>query len=177
MRKSGTVAIVALVFISEVLAIGSYSIWSSSVTSSDWLPYAIGLAGLVVWLHTASTVGHFSGPVFTPVARAVLYGLAVVAVWDAGHHTLAVVQACVFVAPSELSRVPGVQEMIARAHGMARMTGASPSSSLGERSEVGGAGAVAAVGVAGGAGPQVVAGSQDPVGPASVGLGPVVGPA
>ena len=95
---------------------GSYPIWSSSVTNGDWLPYAIGLAGLVVWLQVASPVGHLSGPVITPVARAVLYGLAVVAVWDAGHHTLAVVEACVFVAASELSRVPGVQEMIARAH-------------------------------------------------------------
>ena len=118
MRKSGTVAIVALVFISEVLAIGSYPIWSSSVTSSDWLPYVIGLAGLVVWLQIASPGGRLSGPVFTPMARAVLYGLAVVAVWDAGHHTLAIVEACIFVAASELSRVPGVQEMIARAHGI-----------------------------------------------------------
>ncbi len=41
MRKSGTVAIVALVFISEVLALGSYvHLGNSSQSSSDWLPIA-----------------------------------------------------------------------------------------------------------------------------------------
>ena len=43
-----------------------------------------------------------------------------------------------------------------------------------ERAEVGGAGAVAVVVVAGGAGPQVVAGSEEPVAPAVVGLGAVM---
>jgi len=42
--KSRNVAIVALVFISEVLAMGSYPIWSRSVANGDWLPYAIGIA-------------------------------------------------------------------------------------------------------------------------------------
>ncbi len=89
MRKSGTVAIVALVFISEVLALGSYVHLGTRAASSEWLPSRSVLAGLVVWRQIASPVGRFSGPVFTPVVRAVLYALAVVAVWDAGHHTLA----------------------------------------------------------------------------------------
>ncbi len=78
----------------------------------------IGLAALVVWRQLARPGGRLSGPVFTPVARAICSALAVVAVWVAGHQTLAIVEACIFVAASELSRVPGVQEMIARAHGI-----------------------------------------------------------
>ena len=54
----------------------------------------------------------------TPAARALMYGAGRRRRWVAGHHTLAIVQACIFVAASELSRVPGVQEMIARAHGI-----------------------------------------------------------
>ena len=116
MRKSRTVAIVALVFISEVLALGSYVIWAREQTSGEWLWIAMMFAAIVVWGQLARPIGPFSGPVFTPVASAVLFVLAVIAVWDAGHHTLGMVQACIFIAAAELSRVPGVQEMIERAH-------------------------------------------------------------
>ena len=116
MRTSRNVAIVVLVFFSEVLALGSYVLWVREQSSSEWLPIAAMLAGIVVWGRLARHIGRFSGPVFTPVARAALFTLAVVAVWDAGHHTLGMVQAVVFVAAAELSRVPGVQEVIARAH-------------------------------------------------------------
>ncbi len=116
MRKSRTVAIVALVFIAEVLALGSYVLWVREQSSSEWLTVAAMFAAIVVWGQLARPIGRFSGLVFTPVVRAVLFTLAVIAVWDAGHHTLGMVQACVFIAAAELSRVPEVQETIGRAH-------------------------------------------------------------
>ena len=79
---------------------------------------ALLIPTVLIWREFISPGGRFIGPVVTPAARALMYGVAVVAVWDAGHHTLAMIQAVVFVAASELSRVPGVQEMIARAHGI-----------------------------------------------------------
>jgi len=116
MRVVRSVAVVGLVLASEVLAIASFPIWSLSVSDGEWLPFVVGSAALLVWMHAATPSGWLGGRFVTPVVRAVLYCLAVVAVWTAGHHVLAVVQSCLFLAASELTRVPGVHEVLDRVY-------------------------------------------------------------
>jgi hypothetical protein len=111
MRKSWAVLAVVVVFVSEVLALGSFALWGSSVTDSWWVPYALLLAGLVVWNLVAP---RGEG------AQVVLYVLAFVAVFAAGHPTLGLVQAGVSVVALTLARLPDVQEMLARARGGGR---------------------------------------------------------
>jgi hypothetical protein len=108
---------VVVVFVSEVLALGSFSLWGSSVSDSWWVPYALLLAGLVVWNLVASRGDG---------ARVVLYALALLAVFAAGHPTLGLVQAGVFVAALTLARLPDVQEMIARARAGERAEATEP---------------------------------------------------
>ena len=100
MRKAGTVAIVALVFISEALALGSFMIWGFAKSDHWALPLALLITMVVIWREVISPGGRFIGAVTTPTALALMYGVAVVAVWDPGHHTLAMIQAVVFVAAS-----------------------------------------------------------------------------
>jgi hypothetical protein len=118
MRKSWAVLAVVVVFVSEVLALGSFSLWGSAVSDSWWVPYALLLAGLVVWNLVASRGDG---------ARVVLYALALLAVIAAGHPTLGLVQAGVFVAALTLATLPEVQTMIARARGAERSKATEPS--------------------------------------------------
>ena len=108
MRKSWAVAGAVVVFVSEVLALGSFALWGHSVTDSRWVPYALLLAGLVVWNLVAPRGDG---------ARVALYAVALLAVFAAGHPTWGLVQAGVFVAALTLARFPEVQELIDRARG------------------------------------------------------------
>ena len=110
MRKPWAVAAAVVVFISEILAVGSFMLWGSSVSDSWWVPYALLLASLVVWNQVALRA---------EAARVVLYALAILAVFAAGHPTLGLVEAGVFVVALTLARVPEVQALITRARGVA----------------------------------------------------------
>jgi hypothetical protein len=116
-RKSWAVAAAVVVFVSEVLAIGSFALWGSSVTDSWWVSYALLLVGLVVWNQVAL---RGEG------ARVALYALALLAVVAAGHPTWGLVQAGVLVAALALARLPEVQELIARARGGKRAGATEP---------------------------------------------------
>jgi hypothetical protein len=117
MRKSWAVAAAVVVFVSEILAIGSFAVWGGSVTDSWWVPYALLLAGLVVWNQVALRA---------EAARVVLYALALLAILAAGHPVLGLVQAVVFVAALALARRPEVRELISRARGIGREESAAP---------------------------------------------------
>jgi len=118
MRQSWAVMAAVLVFASEVLAIASFALWGSSVTDSRWAPHALLLAGLVVWNLVVPRGG---------VAPVLLYALALLAVFAAGHPTWGLVQAGVFVLALTLARLPEVQGLIARDRGVGREPSAAPS--------------------------------------------------
>ena len=120
MRKSWTVGAAVLVFISEILAIGSFGIWAHSVTDKSWVPYALLGAGLVAWSLFAFPWSRFGGTMVSPVARVLLYGLALLAVFAAGHPPLGLVETGIFVAALALARQPEVLAVISRADRMGR---------------------------------------------------------
>lgn len=122
MRKSWAVAAAVVVLATEILAIGSFGIWGGSVTDGWWVPYAMLLAGLVVWNQVALR---------SDAARVLLYALAVLAVLAADHPTLGLVQTGVFVVAVVLARQPEVRSMIARGHGIGREDRAAPSTDPG----------------------------------------------
>jgi len=120
MRKSWAVAAAVVVLISEVLAIGSFGIWAHSVTDKSWVSFALLGAGLVAWTLFAFPWSRFGGPIVSPSARLLLYGLALLAVFAAGHPALGLVETGIFVVALALARQPEVLAVILRADRMGR---------------------------------------------------------
>ena len=120
MRNAWAVVAAVVVLISEVLAIGSFGIWAHSVTDKSWVPYALLGAGLVAWTLFAFPWSRFGGPIVSPAARLLLYGLALLAVFAAGQPALGLVETGIFVAALALARQPEVLAVISRVDRMGR---------------------------------------------------------
>ena len=68
-------------------ALGVYG-WS---TSARWLlVWLLPLVGMLAWFLFASPKARFGSPVVRPVVKVLVFGLASLGLWAAGHHSLAV---------------------------------------------------------------------------------------
>jgi len=78
----------ALVFADELCAMAALLIggWHAG---GPLLGIAAALAGMVVWALVASPKARWRGPVATPLAKTVVFGLATAVLWAAGHHLAA----------------------------------------------------------------------------------------
>ena len=81
--------VLALVFADELLAmagLGGYG-WS---TSPRWLlVWLLPLLAVLAWSLLASPKARYGTPVVRPVVKVLVFGLASLGLWAAGHHWLA----------------------------------------------------------------------------------------
>jgi hypothetical protein len=77
-------AVLALVFLDELLVMGALGVWGAD--AGGW-PLAIGaaVAGVLVWFLFASPKARYGGPVTRPVAKLVVIGAAVAGLGASGH--------------------------------------------------------------------------------------------
>lgn len=80
--------VLALVFVSELLAIGGLFVWGQPSLLASFL---LGAAGLLAWSFFASPKARFGHPVGRPFVKVLVFGLGVFGYWDAGFGGLAVV--------------------------------------------------------------------------------------
>src|SRR3954451_13433996 len=83
-------SVLALVFLDELLAVAGLGVygWATSVRSVPvWL---LPLPGVLAWPLFASPKAPFGSPVVRPVVKVLVFGLASLGLWAAGHPELAV---------------------------------------------------------------------------------------
>jgi hypothetical protein len=79
--------VLALVFLDELLAMAAFGVWGWQVPSraTRWLlVWMLPLVAMSTWFFLASPKARYGGTVARPVAKVVVFGLASLALWDAG---------------------------------------------------------------------------------------------
>ena len=103
--------VLALVFLDELLAmaaLGGYG-WS---TSARWLlVWLLPLVGMLAWFLFASPKARFGSPVVRPVVKVLVFGLASLGLWAAGHHSLAVALLVFSVLVNGLAMIPAARDL------------------------------------------------------------------
>jgi hypothetical protein len=83
--------VLSLVFLDEVAAVVALGVWGWQVGTPRWLLVVVlPLAAVVVWWLFASPRARYGGGGRRVVAKVLVFGLASLALWDAGHHGWAV---------------------------------------------------------------------------------------
>jgi hypothetical protein len=78
--------VLALVFLDELLAVAALGVYGWSASPRWLLVWLLPLLGIVAWALFASPKARFGTPVVRPVVKVLVFGLATVGLWSAGHH-------------------------------------------------------------------------------------------
>ncbi|NNM47373.1 YrdB family protein [Knoellia koreensis] len=106
--------VLALVFVDEVLAAVAAGVWGRY--AGGWaLAVLAPLVVVTVWWAFASPKAPYSGPVTRPVVKVIVFGLATVGLWVAGHHTAAVWFLAFSVVVNALAQLPLIRALTASA--------------------------------------------------------------
>jgi hypothetical protein len=108
--------VLALVFVDEVLAAVAAAVWGHHAGGAL---LAVGMAALVVavWWTFASPKAPLGGAVIRPVTKVLVFGLASLGLWAAGHHGWAAALAVFSVAVNALAQLPAIRALVADAPG------------------------------------------------------------
>ena len=104
--------ILTLVFLDEVLAVvalGVTGAWLEPAWLWVWLLPAVGVA---LWWAFASPKAPYGGGLVRPLAKVVVFGLACVALWDAGHEDWAVALLVFSVVVNGLAQLPSIRVLV-----------------------------------------------------------------
>jgi uncharacterized protein DUF2568 len=108
--------VLALVFLDELLAMAGLGVYGWS-TSLPWLlVWLLPLLGMLAWYLFASPKARFGSPVVRPVVKVLVFGLASLGLWAAGHHTLAVALLVFSVVVNGLAMIPSIRDLAQVAH-------------------------------------------------------------
>jgi hypothetical protein len=101
--------VLALVFLDELLAMAAAGVWGAHVA---WpLATVMPPVTMLVWFLSASPKARYGGPLVRPVVKVLVFGLASVGLWAAGHLAPAVALLVLSVAVNGLAQLPSVQRV------------------------------------------------------------------
>jgi hypothetical protein len=100
--------VLALVFVDELLAMTALGVWGWSASPRWLLVWLLPLLGCAAWFFLASPKAPYGGPVVRPVVKVVVFGLASLALWGAGHPGWAVALLVFSAVVNGLALLPGV---------------------------------------------------------------------
>jgi hypothetical protein len=104
--------VLTLVFVDELLAMAAFGVWGWQVGTPRWLLVVVlPLLAMIAWGLFASPKARFGGGLRRPVAKVVVFGLASLALWDAGHHGWAIALLVFSVAVNAVAQVPRIAEV------------------------------------------------------------------
>ena len=111
MRVAGWV-VLTLVFLDEVLAALAAGVWGAY--AGGW-PLAVlaPVAVVAVWWAFASPRARYGGPVVRPVVKVLVFGLASLGMWVAGHHGWAMVLLGFSIVVNGLAQLGFVRRLVA----------------------------------------------------------------
>lgn len=100
--------VLALVFLDELLAVAAFGVWGWE-QDPRWLwVWLLPAAAMTAWFLLASPHARYGGPLVRPVAKVLVFGLASLALWDAGHGAWALALLVFSVVVNALALVPSV---------------------------------------------------------------------
>jgi len=103
--------VLALVFLDELLAMAGLAVYGWS-TSARWLlVWLLPLLGMLAWFLFASPKARFGSPVVRPLVKVLVFGLACLGLWAAGHPSLAVALLVFSVVVNGLAQLPSIREL------------------------------------------------------------------
>jgi hypothetical protein len=103
--------VLTLVFLDELLAMAGLGVYGWS-TSPRWLlVWLLPLLGVLAWSLFASPKARFGFPVLRPVVKVVVFGLASLGLWAAGHHGLAIALLVFSVVVNGLAQLPAIRSL------------------------------------------------------------------
>lgn len=113
------IVVLGLVFVDELLAIAGYGLWGWQAPTSrplSWLlVWLLPLAAAVVWSVFASPRARRGGPLARPVAKVLIFGGAVLALWHLDRPGWALALLAFSVVINALAMLPGVRAAVAAA--------------------------------------------------------------
>ena len=103
--------VLTLVFLDEVLAAVAAGVWGSY--AGGWVLAVLAPVLVVaVWWAFASPRARWGGPVVRPVVKVLVFGLASLGLWVAGHHALAVALLVFSVVVNGLAQLPSIRGLV-----------------------------------------------------------------
>lgn len=107
--------VLALVFVDELLAMAAFGVWGWQASPRWLLVWLLPLLAMTAWYLLASPKAAYGGPVVRPVAKVVVFGLASLALWDAGRPAWALALLVFSVVVNGLALLPAVRELAEQA--------------------------------------------------------------
>jgi hypothetical protein len=105
--------VLSFVFLDELLAMVAFGVWGRQASPSWLLVWLAPLIALVAWFLLASPKARYGGPVVRPVTKVLVFGLASLALWSAGHPAWALALLVLSVVVNALAKLPGVRALTA----------------------------------------------------------------
>jgi len=102
--------VLALVFVDELLAVAAFGVWGWQVgTPRLLLVVVLPLLAMTAWWLFASPKAPYGSRGRREVTKVLVFGLASLALWDAGHHGWAVALLVFSVVVNGLALLPAVR--------------------------------------------------------------------
>ena len=103
--------VLALVFVDEVLALAAAAVWGSWA-GGPLLAAVAALAVVAVWWAFASPKAPYGGVVVRPVVKTLVFGLASLGLWQAGHPGWALALLVFSVVVNAVALLPFVHRLV-----------------------------------------------------------------
>ncbi|MET8523399.1 YrdB family protein [Nocardioides sp. NPDC004968] len=103
--------VLALVFVDELLAMAAFGVWGWQHEPRWLLVWLLPAAAMFVWWLFASPKAARGGPVIRPVMKVIVFGLASLALLDAGQPGWALALLIFSVVVNGLAQVPAISRL------------------------------------------------------------------
>ena len=100
--------VLALVFLDELLAVAAFGVWGWQQDARWLLVWVLPLLAMGAWFLFASPKARYGGRLRRPVVKVVVFGLASLALWDAGHPAWATALLVFSVVVNGLAQIPAI---------------------------------------------------------------------
>lgn len=106
--------VLTLVFVDELAAMAAYAVvgWHIGGPLRWLLAVLLALAAMTVWYLIASPNARYGGPVRRPVAKVLVFGIAGLLLWAAGHAGWALALLLFSAVINGLAQLPGVRGLV-----------------------------------------------------------------
>lgn len=103
--------VLGLVFLDELLAVAAFGVWGWDASPRWLLVWLLPLLAMLAWFFFASPKASYGGPVVRPVAKVAVFGLASLALLDAGHPGWALAFLVSSVVVNGLAQIPAINDL------------------------------------------------------------------
>jgi hypothetical protein len=101
--------VLGLVFVDELLTVAAFAVWGWQVDPRWVLVWLLPLLAMVAWALFASPRARYGGAGVRPLVKVVVFGLASLALYDAGHPGGALALLVLSVAVNALALLPSIR--------------------------------------------------------------------